>query len=70
MSDVTLQLTVQSKSRAFVIGMCYRLRLGKLLCEKCALTIAMKYLFKKKKKKERRVNNETAVSISAGHSSL
>lgn len=66
MSDVTLQLTVQSKSRAFVIGMCYRLRLGKLLCEKCALTIAMKYLFKKKK----RVNNETAVSISAGHSSL
>lgn len=66
MSDVTLQLTVQSKSRAFVIGMCYRLRLGKLLCEKCALTIAMKYLFKKKK----RVSNETAVSISTGHSSL
>lgn len=52
MSDVTLQLTVQSKSRAFVIGMCYRLGLGKLLCEKCALTIAMKYLFKKKKKGE------------------
>lgn len=49
MSDVTLQLTVQSKSRAFVIGMCYRLRLGKLLCEKCALTIAMKYALKKKK---------------------
>lgn len=66
MSDVTLQLTVQSKSRAFVIGMCYRLRLGKLLCEKCALTIAMKYALKKKKKK---VNNEP-VSISAGHSSL
>lgn len=65
MSDVTLQLTVQSKSRAFVIGMCYRLRLGKLLCEKCALTIAMKYVLKKKK----RVNNEP-VSISAGHSSL
>lgn len=65
MSDVTLQLTVQSKSRAFVIGMCYRLRLGKLLCEKCALTIAMKYALKKKKK----VNNEP-VSISAGHSSL
>lgn len=52
MSDVTLQLTVQSKSRAFVIGMCYRLRLGKLLCEKCALTIAMKYALKKKKKGE------------------
>lgn len=51
MSDVTLQLTVQSKSRAFVIGMCYRLRLGKLLCEKCALTIAMKYALKKKKKR-------------------
>jgi len=48
-SDVTLQLTAPSEAGAFVTGMCYRLRLGKSPCEKWALTIAVKYLFKKKK---------------------
>lgn len=44
MAEVTLQLMGQSKSRAFVTGMCSRLRLGKLPHEKCALTRGMKYL--------------------------
>lgn len=44
MAEVTLQLMGPSKSRAFVTRMCSRLRLGKLLHEKCALTRGMKYL--------------------------
>lgn len=44
MAEVTPQLMGPSKPRAFVTGMCSRLRLGKLLHEKCALTRAMKYL--------------------------
>lgn len=64
MAEVTLQLMGQSKSRAFVTGMCSRLRLGKLLREKCALTRAMKYL------PQTQVSDETGESVSGGHSSL
>lgn len=63
-AEVTLQLMGPSKSRAFVTGMCSRLRLGKLLHEKCALTRAMKYL------PQTQVSDETRESVSAGHSSL
>jgi hypothetical protein len=40
---VTLQLTGDSELGTFVIGMCYKFGLWKLLSEKCTLTIAMKY---------------------------
>lgn len=66
MAEVTLQLMGPSKSRAFVTGMCSRLRLGKLLHEKCALTRAMKYL------PETQVSDETGDLLVLGipHSSL
>lgn len=44
MAEVTLQLMGPAKARAFVTRMCSRLRPGKLLHDKCALTRAMKYL--------------------------
>lgn len=53
---MTLQLTGDSELRAFIIGMCCKFRLWKLLSEKCTLTIAMKYQLR-----ETRLRNATAI---------
>lgn len=40
---MTLQLTRDSELGTFVIGMCYKFSLWKLLSENCTLTIAMRH---------------------------
>lgn len=59
---MTLQLMGDTELGTFVIGMCYKFGLWKLLSEECTLTIAMKYQLR-----ETRLRNETAGSISAWH---
>lgn len=62
---MTLQLMGDSELGTFVIGMCYKFGLRKLLSEECTLTRAMKSQLR-----ETRLRNETAGSISAWHYSL
>lgn len=52
---MTLQLTGDSELGTFIIGMCHKFRLWKLLSEKCTLTIAMKHQLR-----ETRLRNATA----------